>query len=83
MLGEINVKIRLQNIGKFTEAEIELKGITVVTGANNTGKSTMGKALYCIFHSLYNLQRQIDQARRNMGSLDNAIVFCGGYFFAV
>ncbi len=43
----------LKNIGKLSEAEINLEGITVICGENNTGKSTVGKALYNIY-SVFN-----------------------------
>ena len=45
------MKLEIENIGKIREAEVELNGITVVAGANNSGKSTIGKVLYCVFNS--------------------------------
>ena len=56
----------LKNIGKIGKAEIELKGITVIAGENNTGKSTVGKALYCMFNSFYDLGNEIRQTRHMM-----------------
>lgn len=41
------MKICLKNIGKIKEADIELDGITIIAGDNNTGKSTIGKSVYC------------------------------------
>jgi len=38
----------VKNLGLINEAEIRLNGITVVTGKNNVGKSTIGKMLYCV-----------------------------------
>lgn len=52
-------------MNEFEKADVELKGITVIAGKNNTGKSTVGKALYCIFNSFYQLDRQIEEARRS------------------
>lgn len=45
--------LKLRNIGKITEADIELTGMTVIAGENNTGKSTVSKALFSAFNSLY------------------------------
>lgn len=59
------MKITLHNIGKIGEASIELHGITVIAGENDTGKSTVGKALYSVFNSLYKITEQIDKERRN------------------
>jgi len=39
---------RVKNLGLIDEAEIKLDGITVITGENNTGKSTIGRMLYCV-----------------------------------
>ena len=39
---------RVKNLGLIDEAEIKLDGITVITGENNVGKSTIGKMLYCV-----------------------------------
>ena len=47
------MKIYLKNIGKVKEANIEIRGITVIGGENNTGKSTVGKALYSAFNFIF------------------------------
>ena len=53
------MRLTLKNIGKIKEAEVELNGITVIAGENNTGKSTVGKVLYSVFNSFYKLEEQI------------------------
>ncbi|MDR2670670.1 MAG: hypothetical protein LBC26_02970, partial [Oscillospiraceae bacterium] len=58
------MELRLRNIGKIRQADVVLDGITVIAGENNTGKSTVGKALYSVFSSFYKIQEQIDQERR-------------------
>ena len=57
MLFEIN------NIGKIRKAKIEMKGITVIAGDNNTGKSTYGKVLYCMFNAFCNANAAIHRER--------------------
>lgn len=43
------MKFTLKNIGLIKNSEIKLDGLTVITGRNNSGKTTVGKALYtCI-----------------------------------
>ena len=54
------MKLQLNNIGKIGKADIELNGITVIAGENNTGKSTVGRALFAVFNSFYNVQKQIE-----------------------
>ena len=34
--------LSVKNIGKLSEADIDLNGITVIAGENDTGKSTIG-----------------------------------------
>ncbi len=55
------MRIRLENIGKVKRADIELAGITVIGGENNTGKSTIGKALFAFFNAFYNKQEKIQK----------------------
>lgn len=37
------MKLSLKNIGKIETASVEINGITVIAGENNTGKSTVGR----------------------------------------
>ena len=46
------IRVRLENIGILQEADIMLNGLTVISGFNNTGKSTVGKTLFSIFHGV-------------------------------
>jgi len=55
---------KLENVGKIKRAEVELHGITVVAGNNRTGKSTVGKMLYCIFSAFKN--ESVFQERANI-----------------
>lgn len=57
------MKLILQNIGKIERADILLDGITVIVGENDTGKSTIGRALYLYCKSLCNLDAEIAEDR--------------------
>lgn len=57
------MKLSVKNIGKIDFAEIEISGITVIGGLNNTGKSTISKSLFAIFNSLHGLSKQVRKAR--------------------
>lgn len=63
------MKLKIENIGKIKQANIDLSSITVVTGVNGTGKSTIAKSLYTIFNSFYNISRQVDIERKT--SIEN------------
>lgn len=58
------MRLEVSNFAKIGNADLKFDGITVIAGMNNTGKTTIGKILYCIFNSLYDLENQID-TRRN------------------
>ncbi|GHT36725.1 ABC transporter ATP-binding protein [Planctomycetales bacterium] len=54
----------IENIGKIKKASLKMDGITVLAGENSTGKSTIGKAFYCIFNAFYNSEREMQQERK-------------------
>ena len=47
------MRLEVSNFAKIGNADLKFDGITVIAGMNNTGKTTIGKILYCIFNSLY------------------------------
>jgi predicted ATPase len=55
--------LRIKGIGKILDSEIEMKGITFIAGENSTGKSTFGKALYCMLSAFYNTEERIKDER--------------------
>lgn len=42
------MRLKLKNIGIVEQADIEIKSISVITGVNNSGKSTIGKVLFSL-----------------------------------
>ena len=57
------MKLNISNLAKIDNADIIIDGITVIAGENNTGKSTIGKILFSIFNSLYDINEQIQGQR--------------------
>ncbi len=57
------MKLTINNIGKLKNAEVVIDGITVITGENDTGKSTVGKVLWSVFNSFYKVYEQIEKER--------------------
>lgn len=58
------MRLNINNFAKIKTADIELNGITVIVGNNNTGKTTVGKVLFSIFNSVYGIHDKIDDSRR-------------------
>lgn len=65
------MKLSVQNIGKLKSAKIDIAGITVVAGENNTGKSTLGKALFAVFNGFHDPEKQVESSKER--SMETAL----------
>lgn len=45
------MQVEIKNIGIINDSLIDVNGLTIVTGKNNSGKTTLGKVLYSLFSS--------------------------------
>ena len=52
--------IRLKNIGIIKDSSIRLDGLTVITGANNSGKTTVGKVVYSLLDATSDLSKKAE-----------------------
>ena len=59
------MNIRIRNIGKVKKADIEIRGITVIAGPNDTGKSTISRALFSVFNSFYHIKEEMKLERES------------------
>ena len=57
------MEIQLHNIGVIQDASIKLDGLTVITGKNETGKTTVGKALYALIDAVSDLPEKTRRDR--------------------
>lgn len=48
------MKFELSNINKIKHASVEVGGLTVIAGINDSGKSTVGKTLFCTIKAITN-----------------------------
>lgn len=46
------MKVKIENFQSIKKAELEIKGLTVITGPNNTGKSACARALAGVFSNM-------------------------------
>ena len=53
------MKLTLKNISIVRNAEIEINGVTVIGGENNTGKSTVSRCLYAVLNGMYNYHDRV------------------------
>lgn len=57
------MEISIQNIGKLKKANVKVRSITTIAGANDTGKSTIGKVLFAVTNSFYQLDQRIEEEK--------------------
>lgn len=53
------MELKITNVGKISLAEIEIKGLTTIAGPNSTGKSTVSRSLFAMFHSFSKISDKI------------------------
>lgn len=76
----MKMRLEVTNFAKIKSADIKIDGITVIAGDNNTGKSTVGKILYSIFNSVYDIANKIEKSRKTeinsrcRGMIRNSII---------
>ncbi|WP_315522001.1 AAA family ATPase [Leptotrichia wadei] len=66
------MKLSIRNVGKLKEADVEINGITVITGENDTGKSTVGKVLWSVFNGFYEIDEKV--YKEKVSELEKIIV---------
>jgi len=59
------MNIKLENIGIIKDSTLILDGLTVITGQNNSGKTTVGKVIYSLIDAVCNLQQKAKNDRSN------------------
>ena len=57
------LKLLVRHFAKVAKADIDLNGVTVIVGENNSGKSTIGKALYSLCSVFGNLDERVQESR--------------------
>ncbi|WP_163146892.1 AAA family ATPase [Bifidobacterium ramosum] len=65
----IRMRLIVDQVGRINHASVALDGITVLVGANNTGKSSLGKSLFALIDSFRDFpaekHRQMHRSIRN------------------
>lgn len=59
------MKLKLRNINKVKTADIKLDGLTVIAGANSSGKSTVGKLLFSMVKAHANAEYLKNQSKED------------------
>lgn len=59
------MRLKINNIGKVRKADIKLNGLTVIAGANSSGKSTVGKVLFSAIKAVADAKDNDEKDREN------------------
>ena len=54
------MEFSVRGIGIIKGADIKIDGLTVIAGSNNSGKTTVGRALYSVVNAVENLEEKQD-----------------------
>ena len=53
------MKVRIKNVGLIENCEMDIEDISVIVGKNASGKSTIGKVIFSILHSISDSQKNV------------------------
>lgn len=59
------MKLNLKNIGPINESSVIIDGLTIITGLNSTGKTTIGKSIYSLVSAIENIQENVLNNKSN------------------
>ena len=57
------MELQLKNIGMIKEANVKIDGLTVIAGENDTGKSTVGKIIFCIIKAISRYKEDFNESK--------------------
>ncbi len=59
------MRLTIKNIGVIKEADIELSGLTVIAGENDSGKSTVGKLMFSITKAIGKYKDELEESKES------------------
>ena len=57
------MRLSLENIGIIEKADVEINGLTVIAGNNDSGKSTIGKIAYSLTKSFEDFEKNYEKEK--------------------
>lgn len=77
------MRLIIENFAKIGSADIEVNGLTVVSGSNGSGKSTIGKLFFCLLNAVYKTKTDFkrEKVRRIRSILEHTDEFTIEGFF--
>ena len=70
------MKIVINNVGIINYADIQIDGITIITGKNDTGKSTVSKCLYAMWNCFSKMDIKVNEVvKKRLNQEINDLLF--------
>lgn len=60
------MNLRIRNIGIVKQADVELNGLTVIAGENDSGKSTVGKMMFSIVKAASRYEQDLNENKEHI-----------------
>ena len=70
------ILVKLDNIGIIQDSQIKLNGLTIITGHNNSGKTTVGKTAYAILAAVEDIERKANADKCSFAKTELEGIFC-------
>nr|WP_321280735.1 AAA family ATPase [uncultured Vibrio sp.] len=68
--------VEIENIGLFEDAQIDIQGLCVIAGVNDTGKSTLGKIVYSIIQGIKRHEIELEEHKEErISSVTDEVFF--------
>lgn len=59
------MRIKVDNFGTISQADVHIGGLTVITGENDTGKSTIGKLLFSMIKAISRYEEDLEEDKED------------------
>lgn len=60
------MELQIRNINKIKSADVQLNGLTIIVGENDSGKSTIGRILFSTIKALVNTKANNEQEKEDL-----------------
>ena len=64
------MEVSVKNFGTISSAEVHIGGLTVITGENDTGKSTIGKILFSLVKAISRYEEDLEEVKEDQFTVE-------------
>ena len=64
------MEVSVKNFGTISSADVHIGGLTVITGENDTGKSTIGKILFSLVKAISRYEEDLEEVKEDQFTVE-------------